>query len=78
MTSAEIYAKVFMDTFGITEDKLPGLQYQDIEEWDSIGHMSLVAVLEDSFEITMEADDIIDLSSFEKGREIIAKYDVEF
>lgn len=79
MTNLEKYNEVFCKTFEITEDKLASLKYQDIDAWDSVGHMTLVANLEDSFDIMMETDDIIDLSSYEKGKEILAKnYDVEF
>ena len=80
MSNLEKYNKAFTETFEITEDKLPGLKYQDIEAWDSVGHMSLVAALEDAFDIMMDTDDIIDLSSYEKGKEILAKddYGVEF
>ncbi len=48
-----------------------------IPAWDSIGHMSLVAALEEAFDIMMDTDDIIDLSSYEKGKEILKKYDIE-
>lgn len=78
MTNVEKYNNVFMETLQITEDKLAGLQYQGVELWDSVGHMSLVAALEDEFDIMIDTDDIIDLSSYEKGREILAKYGVEF
>ena len=79
MTNKEKYKKIFMETFEIDENKLNGLQYQDIKEWDSVGHMTLIAALEDSFEIMMETDDIIDLNSFEKGREILSEnYGIEF
>lgn len=79
MTNLEKYNKAFCESFEITEDKLNGLKYQDIELWDSVGHMTLVANLEDAFDIMMETDDIIDLSSYEKGKEILTKnYNVEF
>lgn len=79
MTNLEKYNQAFCDAFEITEDKLVGLQYQQIELWDSVGHMTLIANLEDSFEIMMETDDIIDLSSYEKGQEILSsKYNVTF
>ena len=52
------------------------MEYQGVEAWDSVGHMTLVAALEDAFNISLDTDDIIDLSSFEKGQEILAKYDV--
>ena len=79
MTNLEKYSEVFCITFEITADKLAGLKYQDIDAWDSVGHMTLVANLEDAFDIMMETDDIIDLSSYEKGQEILANnYEVEF
>ena len=59
-------------------DQCKGLQYQGVELWDSVGHMTLVAALEDAFDIMLETDDIVDLSSFEKGIEILKKYEVEF
>ena len=80
MSNLEKYNNAFIEAFIITEDKLPGLKYQDIETWDSVGHMSLVAALEDASEIVVDTNDIIDLSSYEKGKEILAKedYGVEF
>ena len=78
MTNLEKYTNVFVEAFGITADQTAGLAYQGIEAWDSVGHMTLVAAIEDTFGIMMDTDDIIDLSSFEKGKEILAKYNVEF
>ena len=53
------------------------LKYNEIPEWDSIGHMSLISALEEEFKITIETDDIVDLSSFKKGIEILKKYKIE-
>lgn len=78
MTNLEKLAKVFADTFGISEAETKGLQYQGIEQWDSVGHMTLVAAIEDDFDIQLDTDDIIDMSSFEKAQEILSKYDVQF
>lgn len=79
MTNLEKYNKAFCDSFEITDDKLKGLKYQQTELWDSVGHMTLVANIEDSFDIMMETDDIIELSSYEKGMEILSqKYNVIF
>ena len=68
----EKYNQAFMTAFDI-EVSIIGtdLKYESIQEWDSIGHMGLIAELEDSFDISMEMDDIIDFSSYEKGKEII-------
>ncbi|MEG0257678.1 MAG: acyl carrier protein [Christensenella sp.] len=79
MTNLEKYNQAFIESFSVSEDKLTAaLVYQSIPEWDSVGHMGLVAALEDAFDIMMDTDDIIDLSSYEKGKEILTKYDVEF
>lgn len=79
MSNLEKYNQAFMETFGIPEAELAGLQYQDIAEWDSVGHMTLVAAIEDAFDIMMETDDIIDLSSYEKGKELLSRsYEIAF
>lgn len=79
MTNLEKYQQAFCESFNLTNKQLVGLKYQAVPLWDSVGHMNLVAQLEDAFDIMMETDDIIDLSSFEKGMEILKeKYDVNF
>jgi len=71
------YNNIYMELFSLTEEKLDSLKYQDIPEWDSVGHMSLIAEIEDVFQIEMEADDIVDFSSYQIGKEILKKYQVE-
>lgn len=79
MTNLEKYNKAFMEALEITEEQLVGLEYQQVPNWDSVGHMGLIASLEDEFDIMMDTDDIIDLSSYEKGKEILSKsYDIQF
>lgn len=78
MTNLEKYVNAFVTAFEISKDEVEGLEYQAIPQWDSVGHMGLIAELEDTFDIMMDTDDIIDFSSFEKGKEILAKYNVEF
>lgn len=81
MTNIEKYDQAFAEGLEIdpTEIDLKTLKYQDIPEWDSVGHMGLISALEDAFDIMMDTDDIIDLSSYEKGMEILkANYDIEF
>ena len=75
MSNSEKYLNAFVEVLGITEEEAAKLTYQGVESWDSVGHMSLVAALEEAFDIMMDTDDIIDFSSFEKGKEILAKTD---
>lgn len=72
------YNSVFTDSFGIKNDQLKDLKYQDITEWDSVGHMGLMGSLEEAFKIEMEIDDIIDFSSYKKGMDILLKYNISF
>lgn len=71
------YKTAFKEAFELKEsDDIDNLEYQSIESWDSIGHMTLITALETAFSITLETDDIIDFSSFKKGKEILKKYKV--
>jgi|TARA_B110000259_G_C13814920_1_gene322275 acyl carrier protein len=76
MDNLEKYKNVFIETFQIKESQLEGLKYQDVDEWDSVGHMGLMTDLEEAFDIEMDIDDIIDFSNFEKGMEILGKYNI--
>ncbi len=76
MSNSEKYSKVFIKSFSINKSKLKKLKYQSISQWDSVGHMSMIGSLEDTFKITMDMDDIIDFNSFEKGKKILKKYKI--
>jgi|TARA_X000001036_G_scaffold421826_1_gene444090 acyl carrier protein len=76
MSNLNKYNKSFTETFSIKIDKLKKLKYNSISKWDSIGHMSLIGKLEDTFNISMEMDDIIDFSSYEFGKKILKKYKI--
>ena len=77
MSNLEKYNEIFCENLQVTAEQLPELKYQGVELWDSVGHMTLMASLEDAFDIMLDTDDIIDFSSYEKGKEILKKYDVE-
>ena len=79
MNNKQKYDQAFIESFSISESALDdNLIYNSIPEWDSVGHMGMIAELEDVFEIMMEMDDIIDFSSYKKGLELVTKYGVEF
>jgi len=78
MNNKEKYSNVFIETFGVDGDNLNGLEYNAIPQWDSVGHMSLMTALEESFNIMMDMDEIVGFNSYEKGMEIIGKHGVQF
>ena len=79
MNNIEKYKKAFTDSLSIETSTLNNnLKYNEIPEWDSIGHMTLISDLEEKFDIRIETDDIVDFSSYEKGIEILKKYKINF
>lgn len=79
MTNLEKYNNVFIDCFSITPDMLnASFTYQCVAAWDSVGHMGMIAAIEETFNIMMETDDIIDFSSYTVGMEKLKKYGVVF
>jgi acyl carrier protein len=77
MTNEDKYAAAFVEALGIDASKLTDdLAYGSAPEWDSVAHMQLISELEDQFDIMMETEDELDLSSFGKGKEILQKYNV--
>lgn len=79
MNNREKYDNAFIETFEIgAADLNTGLKYQSIKAWDSVGHMALIAALEDAFDIMLEMDDVVDFGSYETGIKTIEKYGVTF
>ena len=74
----EKYNLVFSRVLNISIGELPGLCFKSIRLWDSIGHMGLVAAIEEEFDISLEPEDIIAFQSYEKGIAILEKYGVKF
>ena len=79
MSNKQKYQDIFIKSLSIDIKKFSeSLKYNEIPEWDSIGHMTLMSGLEEGFSITMETDDIVDFSSYKKGMEILNKYKINF
>ncbi|MEM6577503.1 MAG: acyl carrier protein [Pseudomonadota bacterium] len=79
MSNKEKYDAAFITVFEIDADQLTdALEYQSITPWDSVGHMALMAELEDQFDIMLEMDDIVDFGSYKTGLKTLEKYGVEF
>jgi len=71
--------EIFAEALAIDIEQVSDeLKYQEIEQWDSAAHMVLVALLEDRYNVMLDTDDIIDMSSVAKAREILAKYGATF
>lgn len=73
------YKETFIKSLSIDKVRFKeSIKYNEIPEWDLIGHMTLISSLEETFQITLETDDIVDFSSYKKGIEILKKYKIDF
>lgn len=78
-TNKDKYDQIFVESFSVERSQLGDrIAYNEIASWDSIGHMSMIAALESTFNIAMETDDVINFSSYKKGFEILGKYGIQF
>tara|TARA_B110000285_G_C14504174_1_gene329450 strand:+ start:262 stop:495 length:234 start_codon:yes stop_codon:yes gene_type:complete len=72
------YQEAFIEALSIpSSTDFKNLKYNEVDEWDSIGHMSLISELEEKFSISFETDDIVNFSSYEEGKKILKKIGVE-
>jgi len=77
MSNKQKYQDIFIKSLSIDGKQFnENLKYNEIPEWDSIGHMTLISGLEEGFSISVETDDVVDFSSFKKGIEILKKYNI--
>ena len=77
MSNLEKYESAFKTAFEI-EEGISDLKYQEIPQWDSVGHMRLMALIEENFDVMFETEDTLAFDSFEHGKEILKKHGVEF
>ena len=71
--------RAFANGLSISEESVnETLQYASTSGWDSVAHMALIASLDSTFDIMLDTDDVLDLSSYPKAREILGKYGVQF
>ena len=79
MSNLEKYNNVFIEIMQVGEEQLAGLKFKESAYWDSVGHMTLIAALEDEFDILLEPEDMMAISSYQIGKDILSKnYDIQF
>ena len=78
MENLEKYNNAFVQVFGAKVEELNDNYGKDtVEEWDSVHQLSLIAELEEAFDIMLDPEDIMEMTSYAKGQELLRKYDVK-
>ncbi len=73
--------EIIIKAFAVALDLPAGTDIEALElgvnpQWDSIGHMALVAELEERFGIALDTDDLIAMNTFAASIEILKRYGV--
>ena len=78
MSNNEKLVNVFVSALGIPAAEAESAVFKETKGWDSVGHINLMNAVEEAFDISLDADDILDFKSFKIGKEILGKYEVAF
>ncbi len=78
MENIKKYNKIFTSVFNVNETDLNGdFSITSVDNWDSITQLTLVSELEDEFDIMLDTEDILEFQSYEEGKKIVKKYDID-
>ena len=78
MTKLEKYNQACIEVFGVKAEALNGNFSKDsVDGWDSVHQLNIIALLEESFDIMFDPEDIMGFTSYKAGREILKKYEIE-
>lgn len=78
MTNIEKLNKIFCEVFTVEVSALNSeFNNTTVEGWDSVRQLSLTTAVEDEFDIMLDAEDILDFTSYENAKNILGKYQIE-
>ena len=78
MSNKEKLVNVFVSSLGIPVGEVETAVFKETQKWDSVGHVNLMNAVEEAFDVSLDADDILDFKSFNIGKDILKKYGIEF
>lgn len=78
MTNLEKYNAIFTEVFGVTADQLgDNFSKETVSEWDSVHQLNIISLLEENFDLMLDPEDIMACTSYNAGKEILAKNGIE-
>lgn len=78
MKNIEKLNNIFCDVFSVEASILNNeFNKCTVEGWDSVHQLSLTTAVEDEFDIMLDAEDILDFTSYDNAKAILAKYEIE-
>ena len=78
MTNLEKYNAIFTEVFGATAEQL-GEDYskETVSEWDSVHQLNLISLLEETFDLMLDPEDIMAFTSYYAGKAILVKQGID-
>ena len=78
MTNLEKYNAIFTEVFGVSVEQLgDNFSKETVSEWDSVHQLNIISLLEETFDLMLDPEDIMACTSYNAGKEILAKNKVE-
>ena len=78
MTNLEQYNAIFIEVFGVSTDSLgENFSKETVSEWDSVHQLNIISLLEETFDLMLDPEDIMACTSYNAGKEILAKNGIE-
>lgn len=78
MTNLEKLNAIFCEVFSVEATALNSdFNKNSVEGWDSVRQLSLTSSVEDEFDIMLDAEDILEFTSYDNAKAILAKYEIE-
>ena len=78
MSNIEKLKNAFVEGLEIPIEEVENATMESVDKWDSIGQMSLIAIIEDTFGIEFEPEEVMRFTSFVAGVDILKSHNIEF
>ena len=79
MNNIELYKMAFINGLDVEPDaSFEEMKLGVTKEWDSIGHMTLIAELEDAFDVYIDSDVITEFNTYQSGIDLLKRLGVDF
>lgn len=78
MTNLEKLNKIFCEVFSVEVSALNcEFDNKNVDGWDSVHQLSLTSSVEDEFDIMLDAEDILEFTSYDNAKKVLTKYEIE-
>lgn len=76
MANIEDYKNCFVEGLELDIENVESATMETVAKWDSIGQMSLIALIEDAFGIELEPEEVMSFTTYSAGLEILKAHNI--